>query len=274
MKSFVTSLVQRGVGLPLPVTIRPAAGPESISNVAASIRAIPDPDPTAQPVDNVQAMAAHPAIPDSAGGSVPLALSMAELRTRGGFSVQTPKRTSSEEKDTFSKQQNPPSPALPAGILQVRVRDAVRLAPRSDHDGQSYRRLEQMAAVSASPASQGDNTIRPGASDREPGATRTRQRHHDPDDRHRGVSSVSGSVRIVPRKDSVGSDFPGRRVAASPAMTRSTAKPESRNIQVKIGRVEIRSSQPAAPVRAAVKRTTAGFADLSLARAYLDRSPW
>lgn len=60
---------------------------------------------------------------------------------------------------------------------------------------------------------------------------------------------------------------------ASTAAARSGAEGAqvSRGIQVKIGKVEIRSSQPAPVVRTNRAMRTSGFDDLRLARTYLDR---
>jgi len=61
---------------------------------------------------------------------------------------------------------------------------------------------------------------------------------------------------------------PVRSVAASDAVG---AVNEPRGIQVKIGKVEIRSNQPAPVLRAPRSPRTSGFDDLRLSRAYLDR---
>src|SRR5262249_21943488 len=72
-----------------------------------------------------------------------------------------------------------------------------------------------------------------------------------------------GSNATLPSADSA------RAVAANPDVKTPS---ESRSIQVKIGRVEIRSSQPALPVvRTPRTAGTSGFEDLRLARTYLDR---
>jgi hypothetical protein len=62
---------------------------------------------------------------------------------------------------------------------------------------------------------------------------------------------------------------PPARAAANPA----AKTPESRGIQVKIGKVEIRTTQPAPVMKAARPRNT-GFDDLRLTRAYLTRGAW
>ncbi len=62
-------------------------------------------------------------------------------------------------------------------------------------------------------------------------------------------------------------------VEPSPAAAphaREHAPKESRNIHVKIGKVEIRTTQPSVP--AARPRAKGGFEDFALARTYLDRS--
>jgi len=84
------------------------------------------------------------------------------------------------------------------------------------------------------------------------------------------VSAESRSVRVTPRQESTPVMLPDRRAsAATPELPREAVEP--RSIHVRIGRVEIRSTQPASP-KIAVSRRDAGFSDFKLTRAYLDRS--
>jgi len=81
---------------------------------------------------------------------------------------------------------------------------------------------------------------------------------------HPQLLSRHGSNEVVP------SAGPARSVAANEGVR---APNESRSIQVKIGRVEIRSSQPALAVARTPRPSgTSGFEDLRMARIYLDRS--
>jgi hypothetical protein len=79
--------------------------------------------------------------------------------------------------------------------------------------------------------------------------------------------------RPVPRPEL---DIAGRVPPApvGPKSTERTKAPETRDIQVKIGKVEIRSSQPAPAARPAPPVRASGFDHLRLARTYLDRSRW
>jgi len=60
-------------------------------------------------------------------------------------------------------------------------------------------------------------------------------------------------------------------VALSSADTPEAAR-ETHNIQVRIGKVEIRSTQPAPVVRAPRRTGTSGFEDLKMARSYFNRA--
>jgi hypothetical protein len=64
----------------------------------------------------------------------------------------------------------------------------------------------------------------------------------------------------------------GPSPTATSSPTRAQAAAEARNIHVKIGKVEIRSTQPAPPGPSARPAPRTGFADFSLVRAYLDRA--
>lgn len=68
-----------------------------------------------------------------------------------------------------------------------------------------------------------------------------------------------------------------RRDPSAPPAASSKEKggpQESRSIQVKIGKVEIRSTQPAPAAGPAPRTRVSGFDSLRLARTYLDRGNW
>jgi hypothetical protein len=68
----------------------------------------------------------------------------------------------------------------------------------------------------------------------------------------------------------------GRVPSTPPAGGSHEPRPaqETRNIQVKIGKVEIRSNQPTPALRKTPPSRTSGFDNLRLTRTYLDRGGW
>jgi hypothetical protein len=113
-------------------------------------------------------------------------------------------------------------------------------------------------------------------------AGRAQSEHRDP------VVHASKTVLAAPRADGVPPPLPASRQRLEPRVesgaagqpppptsspARAHAETEPRHIQVKIGRVEIRSTPPPAPAsRPARRNPRSGFDDVSLVRRYLDRS--
>jgi hypothetical protein len=89
----------------------------------------------------------------------------------------------------------------------------------------------------------------------------------------RQVAAVGFSpARLVPNLEHFAVLRASQPAASADRATQRRTGPEPHRIQVKIGRVEIRSSQPATVVRTTRPSSPGGFDDCKLARTYLDRS--
>jgi hypothetical protein len=64
----------------------------------------------------------------------------------------------------------------------------------------------------------------------------------------------------------------GREQRTAPASAVPPAQSEAPNVQVRIGKIEIRANQTASPPPRPAKPASRGFAELALARAHLNRN--
>lgn len=241
MSTFLAGVVQRGAGIPLPMTIRPSTTPRDLP------LAIPSP---AAPEAQEELPGASSAGPES-----------------------IPEPSPSTPYTTMMR------PAEPAAALPPRVSLTARMSPMpvSEH--------------ASGAAARGDT-----APDRV-GETRSRPARIDPIDatpaagprRSEGAEPAAPApAAIVPAPRAGAMPEPlassktleqrlepsvaGRPPTRMSSPTRAQVAAETRNIQVKIGKVEIRSTQPAAPGPSTRPAPRSGFADFSLVRAYLDRA--
>jgi hypothetical protein len=259
MTNFVTGLVCRGAGLPLPSSVRPAAGSPSTASMEGS-RAL---DP-----------------------------SHAEfVGDRGfGFDVVRPEPSSSTARVSASASQVTSESERVTEKRSVRERETLPIQPRMEVSRASRLTAEQIPDEDYS-SRRADNGARPAESSplvrasatdenserrlpQEPGEpviARVEPKAPPP------AASNLAPTHLLPKPEP--SDKPERsevgRVAEPAASANASSNrgrsPESRSIQVKIGKVEIRSNQPAPVVQVTRASRTSGFDDLQLQRTYLDR---
>lgn len=273
MRNFVTGLVRRGAGLPAPITIRPA-GFKHMSLSPDMAEANPDSTPAA-PITNSARITAtgfptadYPR-PDAAIEQRALGVTP-QHRSPPAVTAQ---QTSVQEVEDVSVRRG--SPGLAAQSIASR-------AQHSDEDHAPSRRVEPAAELSPAPAIA---LALPAPQLRDPATSRASQcagksgdavessqrKHESPVEK--GPATELLPIRVIPRQETPAQLRPAARAFAAAPNAQGKAS-EQRSIQVKIGRVEIRSTQPAPPVRAARRQPAAGFSDLTLARTHLDRSGW
>jgi hypothetical protein len=233
VSSFLTGVVRRGAGLPLPVTIRPAMGPQQIapslpvshqgreSDVQQRLAGLLVPAASRQEIRNIEARNCEPPLPMQLPARIPRdSGDQGSPRARAGATVPAPQDSSREPERRrvplhrgAADYPSPPEPVVSHSLPRPRT------------------------------------TVTDVAEVREGG-----RKHQMPD--------------VPPAAQ------PGTRqgaVASAGTISRGDAH-EKRNIQVKIGRVEIRSNQVAPTVRPGRPNATRGFDDFKLSRNYFDRN--
>lgn len=278
MGNFLTGLVRRGAGLPLPVTLRPAVGPQQRASSFASS------DEASEQAPDVAGAPVSPGGPatDRETQHADRALQPREsilhprARILPGPTTLVHERTeeTAAKIERWSSQRTPPSPlARPQSETRTEIAEDVHLAPqrvnadasRSASEPQiTARRVlpfsgEREVAVTAPPIEdehppQSPRPIPESPAARSENALEARPTRSAPDERE---------VEPMPRPK-----------PAHTAQRENAAKagPEPHTIQVKIGRVEIRSNQPPPVARPARPARVSGFDDFRMARNYLDRN--
>lgn len=274
MSNFVTGLVQRGAGLPLPVVPRPAIGPQNMLHDPGTSEAVAEASPAALPAGCERRTSSDITTAEFSSRSALAAQPLSDARTWGAFSGKWREKASPEIADIHSTQR-PATSQLDAsralGLTEVRP------VPRSNEgDGKTTPIVKVATAPPVASPGNGETT-KSSPTTKESNASSAIARALQPSrplhGKREDASVQPLRVRAVPRQEPAAV---GRPVQQGPTATPKTgqgAAPEPR-IQVKIGRVEIRSIQPAPPLRAPRKQTAGGFADLKLARTHLDRSAW
>ena len=263
MSNFVTGLVRRGAGLPQPVSIRPALGQ---AQMPASL-------PAAGPEQNA---AESPAVALSdyghgldVGPHDFSALIRPAAPLPGPQSAPAPepgnrwpaKPSATKEETLLLQPRSEPPRTTPPATWQVRGED--RSSPRA---ADAVRPLPPSSPPTTAAAETGENLER--HTPRLQEDTRSRIARPEPRTLPGAVSGTT-PAHPLPRPESIAI----ARVQPAPAASASSGRgktQESRSIQVKIGKVEIRSSQPAPAARPNRPSRTSGFDDLRLARTYLD----
>jgi hypothetical protein len=257
MSNFVTGLVRRGAGLPQPVSIRPALGQ---AQMPASL-------PPAGP-GQIPAQSPAVALSDYGRGLDDgprdfSALTGPAARLPGPEPAPAPEpvnrwaaKPSATPQETFSLQpRSEPPRTTPPPTLQVRGEDRSSL------------RVLPPPSLTTTAAETGENLER--HTPRLQEDTRSPIARPEPRTLPGAVSGTT-PAHPLPRPESIAI----ARVQPAPAASASSGRgktQDSRSIQVKIGKVEIRSSQPAPATRPNRPSRTSGFDDLRLARTYLDR---
>ncbi len=273
MSSFVTGLVRRGAGLPQPVAIRPVPGPQNVPHPFGATKATDEGRSDALPDESQRIITSDLATSEFSTRIAPAVQPMVEVRPRGDLSG-----SKLEDKPRFEMQER----ASISGTRRVAIpqhtvpralgSEEVRLMPRAN-DGDAKRGLEEAATTSTTlPNFQGGGIAKSSRTVQESGPpqqTILPRRESQPVRANAAANSIP--LRLEAQQEPAAVVRPQNTVSTPPTEKRETTS-ERRSIQVKIGRVEIRSSQPTSVVRATGPRSSGGFDDLKLARAYLDRN--
>jgi hypothetical protein len=267
VSSFVTGLVRRAAGLPQPVSIRPATVPDQIW---ASPSAAPEDFGSRHEalLSSAAALGEHRrdsylGRPDLSAQAAAPQLPQPQPEAAPQPVEQWPERQSAQTNETTLRlrPRSEPTPA-PVAALQIkredrspsRVADEVEVLPPPSLSAAP--RAAALGNLERNPP-----TIR---GDTPPTIVPSRLTlHADTFSALRPAHSLPGPESIT-----------AGRVRPAPTATASSGRDrtqESRSIQVKIGKVEIRSNQPV-PVAATNRPIRASsFDDFRLARTYLDR---
>lgn len=263
MSNFVTGLVRRGAGLPQPVSIRPALGQAQMpaSLPPAGPGQIPAHSPAVALSDYGRGLADGPRDFSALTGPAPLPGPQPAPAPEPGNRCPAKPSATTEESLSLQPRSAPPRTTPPAS-LHVRGED------RSSADARdAVRPLPPPSPSTTAAAETGEILARHAPQFRE--GTLSPLARPEPRTRPDAVSG-STPAHPLPRPESIAI----ARVQPAPAASASSARgktQDSRSIQVKIGKVEIRSSQPAPATRPNRPSRTSGFDDLRLARTYLDR---
>jgi len=261
MNNFVTGLVRRGAGLPTPVMIRPAG----LRNVPASAEAVetsPDVAPAGPITHSERVVAVGSATPDYAKPDAPTEQPAGAVRPRDALSP-------TQSRENFRVEvERVPITAAQSITRQAEAREEVAPARGSDDKIELAPQPSPMprtAPALRAPLLEVAATSRlfqPG--DKSAGAVEKSKRKQEVHEETES-STEPLPVRVIPRREPLAEPRPAARTsAAAPTAERGAA--EQRSIHVKIGRVEIRSAQPAPPARGRLRRAELG--------AHISRSGW
>jgi hypothetical protein len=269
VSNFLTGLVRRGAGLPLPVTILPAHGPQQIPasvTVSSQVRELaPEENQAESPVSNRSVMNTEIKKADSAGP--PLAIQLPE---RAPSDVVEVTALHPRMERPIAPQPVAPSPDVSATFAVLERRPVSRRAGMYEKPSPA-----EPISTQIRPAPEAPEILPPSRAVREgspPLQPPRRAQESQAAVRQDAARSVV-PLRPVPKQEQLPVARPSQPAASAAAIASRGATPEKRSIQVKIGKVEIRSSQPAPVVRTTRPPSTGGFDDFKLARNYLDRNP-
>jgi hypothetical protein len=254
VSTFVTGVVRRGAGLPAPVAVLPTASPGPMANSSAT-------EDLGRTVIENSGGVLEPRFVLS-----PAPVHSADHATR---SLQPPStmapipRLSEVRTEEVSKERRPERASTPPAAHVVRGRPVCPTWIR-----------ETPADVRLQP----DSLAPPDTA--KPIATQTKSQDirevTSPSIRQSANSAHLGPPKPPQIEPTRQLQFDTKRpTPAAPEFTlgdsREPATRETHNIQVKIGKVEIRSTQPPPVVQAPRRNTASGFEDLKMARNYFSR---
>jgi len=256
MSNFLTGVVRRGAGLAMPVTVRPARGPEQVpAAVPASAEALPGIE------SEGRALSERPANSMTSESMVQSAVQPEPRHESSFLPLNRISSSRAEELETHTTVR----PKVEINRLEVAEKTEVRVA----NDQALAIQPSGLERDSAEPTL----TVSP--------VKETKPRTEEPRTSQmkslvRPVSEISSVERKTSPKQERQAVAPAPARAesarASHAGSQSKATPEKKSINVKIGRVEIRSAQPAPVVQRPRATTSTGFDDARLSRLYLDRN--
>jgi hypothetical protein len=274
VSSFLRNLVRRGAGVPPAIAPRPAL-PSSFS-ADAVMTATPADQGFGQIAASADSVQDRPAAPGERTGE-PYPASITDRRPASApapapISVAGPVR---REAPTLRPAQQ--APAMPSAHDAVSAHTAPEPARSShatverDHDV-IVTPVPVPTPVVSRTADNAPSVVTRAKPSRVPSSSHTVTPPRAPQS-HADAQSRADAHEVP----AVAPAAVVRAAALAPATTRSAAidiaPPAAPDVQVRIGKVEIRASQPVAPpVRATQSKATTGFAELALARAHLNRN--
>ena len=250
MSNFVTGLVRRGAGLPSPVAIRPAIVPGHMAHTATMTddgEPITEQASGAPVTSSVETSPQKAKFPDRMESVPPPVLAVprpTEVRAPEVLRKESARITGSQIESAV------PQSSTHSAVAQE-TSSGVLLHPAPSI---SYAGLPEAANQSET-----QNAGHAQATDH------ARSDSQQPDQPK--LSAIEPA-----RQQPLEVARPTQPVAVLPQTATREATRETHNIQVKIGKVEIRSTQPVPVVQAPRRTGTSGFEDLKMARSYFNRA--
>ncbi len=271
MSNFVAGLVRRGAGLPQPVAIRPTAGPQNVPHPFGDTKATDEGKSDALPGESQRITTSELVTSQFSTRSAPAVQPVVDARPReplSGSKVED----KSEMRETASISWTRPVAIPQLTVPRALGSEEVRLMPRAN-DGDAKPGLAQAAIASTTlPNLHGGGIAKSSRAVQESGPPQhTILPRPESQTVRANAAANSIPVRLEPQREPA-AVVRSQHTASTPPTEKQETTSERRSIQVKIGRVEIRSSQPPTVVKASGPRSSGGFDDLKLARAYLDRN--
>lgn len=257
MSNFLMGVVRRGAGLAMPVTVRPARGPEQ---VPAAVPAFAEPQLGSESGGSV--FSERSAIP-STSESVDQSAVRLEPRHETAFSTQDATPPRAVETEIRGLVQPRIEISRPEIAEKTEVREASDPSVAVQPDG--LERDSAEATVSISPVKETMPPIEElRALQMQPVIPRAKETSKPVEQK---LSPKQERQAVPPAQVQAESSRASNAGSATEA-----AASEKKTINVKIGRVEIRSAQPAPAVQRPRANSSSGFDDARLSRLYLDRN--
>jgi hypothetical protein len=254
LNNFVTGLVRRSAGLSLPSALRPAP---RVTNIPPAPGAFEP--PAVEPATGRTGDRDFPSIfPEPAPAHASVTSSVSPITSETGR-VPQDRLMSKEERLPLQPRVEPLRQSIPSDGPTPALTRPPESSPLV------IRQITQQS-VWQEPVAKVRTPVEAGTSPDPIAKPASPQLPQPVEDFTPGPANLSPKPELPAAREA---DESSPVVTASPGRGSAT---EARNIAVRIGKVEIRSNQPASVVQAPRPTRNSGFDDLRLARTYLDRS--
>jgi hypothetical protein len=260
VSDFVNGLVRRGAGLPSPVAVLPASGTRLTGNALPPVEA---------------------GLP---GGEEQIAQIVEQNATALGEPASTARTPPSAARQPAGPTPAPHAEAVQWQTIPTRIESHVSLSSVGQHadapatrevapaiDSPGVAASEPGKRLALSPCIPADQIERKANSSAAFSQTipQPGKQSSQPPEIHPGVAEFRAAMPVREQKPEAMAPRP--TASSLPSVASHETARESRTIQVRIGKVEIRSSQPPTVVQAIRRAPTTAFDDLKMVRNYFSR---